>query len=102
MAKVTQRPYEKGDPIFSQGPVSLVPVSRPAARKSTPTRLDGTTMHWEFKQEPGEKNRWRWRQVAAGTRETLKMSQLPFKTVEECVRDAEKHGYAVTEPPPMS
>ena len=50
-------------------------------------------MQWEFKQEPGEKNRWRWQCVADGTRETLKMSQLPFKTLEECVRDAEKHGY---------
>ena len=50
-------------------------------------------MQWEFMQERGETNRWRWRCVAEGTRETLKMSQLPFKTVEECVRDAEKYGY---------
>jgi hypothetical protein len=50
-------------------------------------------MQWEFKQERGETNRWRWRCVAEGTRETLKMSQLPFKTREECMRDAEKYGY---------
>jgi len=55
-------------------------------------------MHWEFKQEPGETNRWRWRCVADGTRETLRMSQLPFKTMQECVRDAEKYGYVGTEP----
>lgn len=57
-------------------------------------------MQWEFKQEPGETNRWRWKCVAAGTRETLKTSQLPFKTLDECVRDAEKYGYIVTDQPP--
>ena len=51
-------------------------------------------MEWVFKQEPGEPNRWRWIRVAEGTRETLKMSQLPFKTMDECVRDAGKHGYS--------
>jgi len=50
-------------------------------------------VEWVFKQEPGEPNRWRWMCVAEGTRETLKMSQVPFKTMDECVRDAEKHGY---------
>jgi hypothetical protein len=50
-------------------------------------------MEWVFKQEPAEPSRWRWMCVAEGTRETLKMSQLPFKTLDECVRDAEKHGY---------
>ena len=50
-------------------------------------------MQWEFKQERGETNRWRWRCVAEGTRETLKMSHVPFKTREECMRDAEKYGY---------
>ena len=56
-------------------------------------------MHWEFKHEPGEPSRWRWRCVAEGTRETLRMSQLPFKTREECILDAEKHGYTTAEPP---
>jgi hypothetical protein len=51
-------------------------------------------MHWEFKQEPGETNRWRWKCVEDGTRETLKMSQIPFKTREDCVRDAQRRGYA--------
>ena len=50
-------------------------------------------MQWVFQQERGEPNRWRWKCVADGTRETLKMSQLPFKTREDCVQDAEKHGY---------
>ena len=57
-------------------------------------------MHWEFKHEPCEPNRWRWKCVADGTRETLRMSQIPFKTREECVRDAEKHGYTTAEVPP--
>lgn len=57
-------------------------------------------MQWEFKHEPGEPSRWRWNCVAEGTRETLRMSQIPFKTREECVRDAEKHGYTTTEPAP--
>jgi hypothetical protein len=56
-------------------------------------------MQWEFKHEPGEPNRWRWKCVAEGTRETLRMSQIPFKTREECIRDAEKHGYTIAEPP---
>jgi hypothetical protein len=50
-------------------------------------------MQWIFEQERGEKNRWRWKCVADGTRETLKMSPLPYKTREECVRDAQKYGY---------
>ena len=56
-------------------------------------------MEWEFKQERGETNRWRWKCVAEGTRETLRMSQLPFKTYEDCVRDAEKYGYVGATPP---
>ena len=56
-------------------------------------------MHWEFKHEPGEPNRWRWMCVANGTRETLRMSQVPFKTREDCIRDAEKHGYTNPERP---
>jgi len=58
-------------------------------------------MQWEFKQERGEPNRWRWQCVGDGTRETLKMSQLPFKTLEECVRDAEKHGYIAGDEGPL-
>ena len=50
-------------------------------------------MEWEFKQERGEPNRWRWQCVVEGTRQTLRMSQLSFKTYEECVRNAEKYGY---------
>jgi hypothetical protein len=50
-------------------------------------------MLWEFRHEPGEPTRWRWMCVAQGTRETLRMSQMPFKTKEECIRDAAKHGY---------
>jgi hypothetical protein len=57
-------------------------------------------MHWEFKHEAGEPNRWRWMCVARGTRETLRMSQIPFRTREDCIRDAEKHGYTIPEPPP--
>jgi hypothetical protein len=35
-------------------------------------------MESKFERERGEPNRWRWQCVADGTRETLKMSQLPF------------------------
>ncbi len=63
---------------------------------------EGQNMHWEFKQERGETHRWRWRCVAEGTRETLRMSQLPFKTMEECVRDAEKYGYVARDHPPSA
>jgi hypothetical protein len=49
-------------------------------------------MRWEFKQEPGEIHRWRWQYVdAAGS--VLKMSPVLFKTLLDCVRDAEKNGY---------
>lgn len=57
-------------------------------------------MEWEFKQERGETNRWRWVCVAEGTRETLRMSQVPFKTIEDCIRDAEKYGYVATSSTP--
>jgi hypothetical protein len=54
-------------------------------------------MQWVFEQERGETNRWRWKCVADGTRETLKMSPMPFKTLEACMRDAEKYGYVATQ-----
>jgi hypothetical protein len=59
-------------------------------------------MQWEFEHERGEPNRWRWKTVAEGTRETLRMSQLSFRTREECIRNAEKHGYAPLAGPPPS
>ena len=40
---------------------------------------EGPKMQWVFQQERGEPNRWRWKCVADGTRETLKMSQLPLR-----------------------
>ena len=57
-------------------------------------------MHWVFEHERSEPTRWRWKCVADGTRETLRMSQLPFKTREDCIRDAEKHGYTSANPQP--
>lgn len=59
-------------------------------------------MEWVFKQEPSEPNRWRWICVAEGTRETLRVSQLPFKTMPECVADARRHGYVGDEQHPAN
>jgi hypothetical protein len=59
-------------------------------------------MEWKFEHERGEPTRWRWKCVADGTRETLRMSQVPFKSREECVRDAEKHGYINPDLPPAT
>jgi hypothetical protein len=50
-------------------------------------------MRWEFKQEPGETHRWRWQYVDADTGSVLKMSPVLFRTLFDCVRDAEKNGY---------
>jgi hypothetical protein len=50
-------------------------------------------MRWEFKQEPGEPHRWRWQCIDETLGSTLKVSPVPFRTLSECIKDAEKHGY---------
>jgi hypothetical protein len=50
-------------------------------------------MRWEFKQERGEANRWRWQCADSDIGSVLRMSQLPFKTRDECIEDAAKNGY---------
>jgi hypothetical protein len=50
-------------------------------------------MGWEFKQEPSAKNRWRWQHVDHDTGSVLKISRVCFRTLYECVKDAEINGY---------
>ena len=57
-------------------------------------------MRWEFKQEPAEPNRWRWQCAEPDTGSILKMSQVPFKSRDECIEDAKKNGYKAPDQPP--
>jgi hypothetical protein len=50
-------------------------------------------MRWEFKQEPGTTHRWRWQCVDPRTGSVLTISQDLFRTLLDCVRNAEVNGY---------
>ena len=50
-------------------------------------------MRWEFKQEPRAPHRWRWQRVDSESGSVSMISDALFKTLQECVRDAEKNGY---------
>lgn len=50
-------------------------------------------MRWEFKQEPGSSQGWRWQYVDSDTGSVLKISRTLFATLYECLSDAEKNGY---------
>jgi hypothetical protein len=56
-------------------------------------------MGWEFKQEPGAMHRWRWQYIDTRTGSVLKISATLFRTLLECVHDAEKNGYEPGRPP---
>jgi hypothetical protein len=56
-------------------------------------------MRWEFKEEPGSSDRWRWHCSDPDIGSILKISAVSFKTLYDCVRDAAKHGYVA---PPLA
>jgi hypothetical protein len=56
-------------------------------------------MRWEFKQEPGDTQRWRWQYVDDQSGSVLRMSPTLFSNLADCVSDAEKNGYDATRGP---